>query len=61
MNLVKLAAILARFPDLLIDLYGNAETQIQSVAPPGHSTHGSMVFVTDDKLLEQAIAGPAAC
>ena len=58
---VKLATIRARFPDHLLQLLGDADTQILNVSPPGQSTDGSMVFVTDDRLLGQAIAGPAAC
>ena len=49
-----------RFPELLIDAIGDFEVLVSDVAPPQSAGTTSIVFVTDPKFLDEALAGPAA-
>ncbi len=56
---ISLATILAKFPELLGDLVGDAQTQINEIQPASHAEQNSLVFAIDDKLTDLALACPA--
>jgi UDP-3-O-[3-hydroxymyristoyl] glucosamine N-acyltransferase len=58
---VSVDTIQKRFPDLLNGDVKNSETLITNMTPPEQAVEGSLVFITDLKLLEAAIKSPAAC
>ncbi|NJL24145.1 MAG: UDP-3-O-(3-hydroxymyristoyl)glucosamine N-acyltransferase, partial [Calothrix sp. SM1_5_4] len=56
---VRVSRIQERFPDLLPERIGSAETDVERVSPPAQADAASMVFVTDGKYLSEALASPA--
>jgi UDP-3-O-[3-hydroxymyristoyl] glucosamine N-acyltransferase len=58
---VSVGEIQRRFQELVSDLMGRSDTQIGQVAIPEKATPDSIVFVTEQKFLDQALASPAGC
>lgn len=57
---VSISEMQKRFPELLTELIGSSEAEVETVSTPGEAAAGSIIFVIDAKFLDQAMASPAA-
>ncbi len=58
---VRVTDIRARFPELFTEFVGSADVQVENLVPPDLSNNKSIVFVTEPKFVQVALASPAPC